>query len=128
MSAWTRWRTRRAEDLRNRIQSAAAEDNAEDADIARLRLLAVAQLSDIPPGTNLYLRAEEWQDADRTLGTIYRDVKVDQFHDRVEIVDGVTWVAVTGHDLDCLWTDAAPHPPCLALIVRVDAILRAVRA
>lgn len=84
-------------------------------------------LPDIPPGTVLTLRSEDWYHPD--------EATVDQPREVVVVVekvhtDGATATAVsvwvTGHAVSCTWSSCEAHPPCIELRVRVAAIRRAI--
>ena len=79
---------------------------------------------DVPTGTELHLRPGEWADIYNlpVAGTTYLDVTVSRLGERIRVADGVAWVWVVGHALECRWASAELHPPCVELLVRLDAL------
>jgi hypothetical protein len=127
MGVVARWRAGRRTAYREQILAAAAADEAEEAIRARDRVLVTANLQRVTAGTALYLRAGEWRHPPAVPPSAYVDVRVSQLDDRIIVYDGAAWVGVTGHLLECAWRDDDGHPPCVAVLARVDAILRATR-
>lgn len=125
MGVLARWRAGRRVAYRDRILAAAAADEAEEATRARDRLLVAANLQRVTAGAALYLRAGEWRNQPDVPPDAYVDVRVSQLDDRIIVYDGAAWVGVTGHLLECAWRDGDGHPPCVAVLARVDALLRA---
>ncbi|MFC6014964.1 hypothetical protein ACFP2T_01970 [Plantactinospora solaniradicis] len=125
MGVLARWRAGWRATRRERILAAAAADEAEEATRARDRLLVTANLQRVTAGTALYLRAGEWRTPPDVPPSAYVDVRVSRLDERIIVYDGAAWVEGAGHLLECAWRDDDGHPPCLVVLARVDAILRA---
>jgi len=77
---------------------------------------------DVPDGTELHLRPGEWADIYGPPGTTYLDVTVARLGERIRVEDGVAWVCVVGHAIECRWASAELHTPCVELLVRLDVL------
>ncbi|GAB2942370.1 hypothetical protein GCM10027280_33660 [Micromonospora polyrhachis] len=109
------------------LSQAAADLDGITADELRSRFLPLL-LPEVPAGTRLYLAPADWYHpgGDRP-GSHYRDIVVARVHTGQAHATHLS-VWVSGHELDCTWPNADPHPPCVELRVRADAIQRAVQA
>ncbi|WP_159079269.1 hypothetical protein [Plantactinospora sp. BC1] len=85
------------------------------------------EIPELPVGTLLRLGPGEWSHcATVPLGT-YLEMTLSRIHrNAVRTAPAGLWVWVVGHKHPaCTWADVDPHPPCLQVIVRVDALVAA---
>ena len=79
----------------------------------------------VAEGTELHLRPGEWSHLADRPPTAYVDLTVSSVHvEWARPSDDMVWVS--GHELSCRWPSVERHPPCTRLLVRLDALRRAV--
>ncbi|WP_320067844.1 hypothetical protein [Micromonospora sp. RTGN7] len=74
----------------------------------------------IPAGTRVSLAAGEWATHAEQLGATPIDLRVVEVDALPAGVPG--WTRVRGHGLDCRPDPVGPHPWCLEIVVRVEAL------
>lgn len=85
-------------------------------------------IPNVPPDTTLNLRPDEWSHCAAIQPGAYLDMTVSRVHSNVSRDEGdglSVWVVGHRHP-ECTWDHVEPHVPCLQLLVRVDALDRAV--
>ncbi|MGX7669300.1 hypothetical protein [Plantactinospora sp. DSM 117369] len=85
-----------------------------------------AEIPDPPVGTLLRLAPGEWSHcATARLGT-YLEMTLSRIHrNAIHEDEAGIWVWLVGHEHPaCTWAHVDPHPPCLQVMVRVDALTR----
>ncbi|MGI5146201.1 hypothetical protein ACQEVC_07365 [Plantactinospora sp. CA-294935] len=86
-----------------------------------------AEIPDLPVGTLLRFAPGEWSHcATARLGT-YLEMTLSRMHrNAVREDEAGLWVWLVGHEHPaCTWAHVDPHPPCLQVMVRVDALTAA---
>ena len=124
MGRYQVWKANLRDNRNERIQQAAREDEAEEAERARQRVLEEARLRAVPPYLELHLQPADWLDFVSRTGSTSVDLRVCSIHEPIMYRDGVGWVRVWGHAPAC--PPRPSHAPCVSAMVRVGAILAAV--
>ncbi|MEO3925268.1 hypothetical protein ABGB07_15565 [Micromonosporaceae bacterium B7E4] len=86
-----------------------------------------AEIPELPVGILLRLAPDEWSHCATARPGTYLEMVLSRIH-RNAVHEGAAglWVWVVGHEHPaCTWAHVDPHPPCLQVMVRVDALTAA---
>lgn len=91
---------------------------------------AAREIPNVPEGTVLRLTGDDWSHCAARPPGAYIDMTVSRVHRAcTREIGGEWWVWIVGHHHPaCTGAYVERHPPCLQLMVRVEALAKAVRS